>query len=288
MKTACCLLLTACCLLLSCCRQANTYNAFTKEKDFYYKLVSVGDEAKKIKAPEALCVEISCKTLKDSVFWDTKHAVHGNFYVTKESATELKHLFNFSPGDSLIYFFPAKKFFAGFFHSGIPFFSQKDSAVRVEAKILASLDKTAFARIADSLQQSDELQKEKEAVEIKQYVSAHCKTVKEFASNAFIEVLSPSAGDSVKPGDHIKIIYEGSFLDGKEVDHSPKGKYFEFTCGQEAQVLDGIQLAIYRLKKGEKAKIILPSQLAFGREGSSNGAVPSYTPLVYEIEIINK
>ena len=45
--------------------------------------------------------------------------------------------------------------------------------------------------------------------------------------------------------------------------------------------------ALYKLKKGEKAKIILPSQLAFGDQGSSNGVIPPYTPLVYQIEIID-
>jgi len=41
------------------------------------------------------------------------------------------------------------------------------------------------------------------------------------------------------------------------------------------------------MKKGEKSKIILPSYLGFGEQGSSDGKIPPYTPLLYEIELLN-
>ena len=88
-----------------------------------------------------------------------------------------------------------------------------------------------------------------------------------------------------KKGKKIKLFYKGYFLDGTLVDYTPNNWAFEFTYGQEGQLIEGLQLALRKLKKGEKAKIILPSQLAFGSEGSSNGTVPPYTPLVYQIEI---
>jgi len=82
-------------------------------------------------------------------------------------------------------------------------------------------------------------------------------------------------------------MYKGYFLDGTLIDYTPNNWAFEFVLGQEGQLIDGLQLALYKLKKGEKAKIILPSPLAFGEKGSSNGAVPPYTPLVYQIEIVD-
>jgi FKBP-type peptidyl-prolyl cis-trans isomerase len=41
------------------------------------------------------------------------------------------------------------------------------------------------------------------------------------------------------------------------------------------------------LKNGQTAEILLPSRLAFGEIGSSNGFVPPYTPLIYEVKIID-
>ena len=53
------------------------------------------------------------------------------------------------------------------------------------------------------------------------------------------------------------------------------------------QILEfNIHYVIKRLKKGQNAKIILPSRLAFGENGSSNGTIAPYTPLIYEIKII--
>jgi FKBP-type peptidyl-prolyl cis-trans isomerase len=55
--------------------------------------------------------------------------------------------------------------------------------------------------------------------------------------------------------------------------------------GTPDQVLKGINYVIPRLKVGQSAKIILPSRLAFGEKGSSNGTVPPFTPLLYEITL---
>ncbi|MGZ3885263.1 MAG: FKBP-type peptidyl-prolyl cis-trans isomerase [Bacteroidia bacterium] len=40
------------------------------------------------------------------------------------------------------------------------------------------------------------------------------------------------------------------------------------------------------MKKGDFVKIILSSWLAFGETGSSNGTIPPFTPLLYEIKLI--
>jgi FKBP-type peptidyl-prolyl cis-trans isomerase len=48
-----------------------------------------------------------------------------------------------------------------------------------------------------------------------------------------------------------------------------------------------MQMAIRVMRKGEIAKFILPSRLAFGEQGSSDGTIPPFCPLVYEVEIID-
>lgn len=88
----------------------------------------------------------------------------------------------------------------------------------------------------------------------------------------------------LKPGDLIAIAYQGEYLTGRFLEKSPEK--FEFTVGTPDQLLKGLNYVITRLKLGENAKIILPSRLAFGENGSSNGMVPPYTPLVYELEIL--
>jgi FKBP-type peptidyl-prolyl cis-trans isomerase len=61
----------------------------------------------------------------------------------------------------------------------------------------------------------------------------------------------------------------------------------EFTYGTPDQLIKGLNIVIGTLKKGEFVKIIVPSRLAFGEKGSSNGSIQPYTPLVYNLKIID-
>jgi FKBP-type peptidyl-prolyl cis-trans isomerase len=273
--------------IFACKEKPKTYQGYSKQKNFYYKLISLGDETKKTDSSQCLWISASCKTLSDSIFWDTKHNSNQTFFITKNSPSFLKNIYGFSIGDSLQYLFPTEKFFKEFYNSPVPFFSKKDSCVKFSLKIIHALSANEFKKVNDSLNEYISQQQNKELIQIQNYITKNCKQVNEFATNAFMEKTEITALDSVKKGKKIKLAYKGYFLDGTLVDYTPNNWAFEFVLGQEGQLIDGLQLALYKLKKGEKAKIILPSRLAFGKEGSSNGAVPPYTPLVYQIEIVD-
>ncbi|MEO8762294.1 MAG: FKBP-type peptidyl-prolyl cis-trans isomerase [Bacteroidia bacterium] len=270
--------------IFSCKEKPKTYQGYSKEKNFYYKLISLGDEAKKTDSTQCLWIIASCKTLTDSIFWNTKHT-NQTFFVTQNSSSFLKNIYGFSVGDSLQYLFPTKEFFKNFFKSDVPFFCKKDSCIKFSVKIIRALSLSQFNAFNDSLHAISNQKENEELSKMQAYISKNCKNVTEFAPNAFMEITRTTKLDSVKKGKKIKLLYKGYFLDGALVDYTPNNWAFEFVCGQEGQLIAGLQLALYKLKKGEKAKIILPSQLAFGKQGSSNGAVPPYTPLVYQIEI---
>jgi FKBP-type peptidyl-prolyl cis-trans isomerase len=281
------ILIFAVAFIFSCKEKPKTYKGYSKQKDFYYKLISLGDETKKTDSSQCLWISASCKTLSDSLFWDTKHNNKQSFFITKSSSAFLKSIYGFSIGDSLQYLFPTKKFFNEFYNSPVPFFCQKDSCVKFSVKIIRALNTNQFREFNDSLNRYANQQKDKEIVQIQDYITKNCKQVNEFASNAFIEKTDITTLDSVKKGKKVKLVYKGYFLDGTLVDYTPNNWAFEFVFGQEGQLIEGLRLALYKLKKSEKAKIILPSRLAFGEKGSSNGAVPPYTPLVYNIEIVD-
>ena len=52
------------------------------------------------------------------------------------------------------------------------------------------------------------------------------------------------------------------------------------------QVIKALDLAILKLKKGHKAKIICPPNLAYGDRGSP-GVIPPNATLIYTVEIID-
>jgi FKBP-type peptidyl-prolyl cis-trans isomerase len=101
----------------------------------------------------------------------------------------------------------------------------------------------------------------------------------------WIERPEINTGQPVEPGDVVQIAYEGSFLNGRFLERSTTD--FEFIYGTPDQLLKGLNYVIGTLKTGQTSKILLPSRLAFGEDGSSNGIVPPCTPLIYKIKIID-
>lgn len=98
------------------------------------------------------------------------------------------------------------------------------------------------------------------------------------------------SGDTTKVvcGREIALRYEGSLFNGQVFDSNEKDSLpFEFPFCSDNQVLIGIEKAIDQKFLNDKLKIIIPSQLAFGKNGSVNQIVPPYEPVIYQLKIAN-
>jgi len=100
----------------------------------------------------------------------------------------------------------------------------------------------------------------------------------------FIEEVKGS-GKEVKAGDRAMCHYVGTFIDGTELDNSYKrGQPLPIEVGQ-GQVIPGWEEALLMMKKGGKAKLIIPSNLAWGAEGYQG--VPPYSTVVFTVEVVD-
>jgi len=70
-----------------------------------------------------------------------------------------------------------------------------------------------------------------------------------------------------------KLVFDSKFGEGQ----------FAFITGTN-QVIKGFEEAVLKMKLNEKAKIILPSSIAYGANG--NATIPGYSPLYFEIEVV--
>lgn len=91
-------------------------------------------------------------------------------------------------------------------------------------------------------------------------------------------------GSPLSFGNLIEITYRGSFLTGQIIDEMDELLAFEL--GEDGQVIDGLTYGLIGAVPGEKRTIVIPSQFAFGDSGSSTGIIPPFTPLVYEVEVM--
>ena len=108
----------------------------------------------------------------------------------------------------------------------------------------------------------------------------------EFNQGVYMKQITKGKGKKIQKGDDITIAYTGFFLNRLEFDKISEATAFKFTYGTAGQVIKGLDIAIKSMRDGEKSKIIIPSHLAFGEEGSTTLVVPPFTTVIYELEIL--
>ncbi|HOC27525.1 MAG TPA: peptidylprolyl isomerase [Rectinema sp.] len=102
----------------------------------------------------------------------------------------------------------------------------------------------------------------------------------------FQKIVRKGFGSMPAPGSKVSVIYKGMLLDGTVFDQSAlSGSPFAFTIGQE-EVIDGWDLVISTMRKGEKRMIIIPPELAYGAQ-SIGDVIPPNSFLVFEIELVS-
>lgn len=87
-------------------------------------------------------------------------------------------------------------------------------------------------------------------------------------------------------GDVVEVNYTGYFKDGRIFDSSIKrGKPIRFELGK-GQVIKGWEIGLSKLHKGEKARLIIPYQLAYGENGRPP-LIPPKSDLIFDVELLN-
>lgn len=101
-------------------------------------------------------------------------------------------------------------------------------------------------------------------------------------------------GPPVAVDSTIQVAYKGYLTDGRVFDESAEGSYYEFKVGDyeaDASPIIGWHLGLDYFKEGEKGRLIIPYQLAYGEFGKftqkNNVSIPPYETLVFDVEVVS-
>ena len=97
------------------------------------------------------------------------------------------------------------------------------------------------------------------------------------------EVLEQGDGATPKATDTVTTHYRGTFLDGQVFDSSIERG--EPMTRSVSQVIRGWTEALQRMKVGDKWRLFVPSELAYGATGFGELIGP-HTVLIFEIELL--
>jgi FKBP-type peptidyl-prolyl cis-trans isomerase len=249
------------------------FDGFSRnDSGLYYKMVGIGDGEYRINTWDDVTFTCNFKKQNDSVFFSSsREMIYFNPSDSVNKALFIGHFTNLSMGDSVIYYVKPKELFENYFQTRVPDYCKKDSLIKIEVGIK---DVKKEIKITD-----------KELKIIKEYIKKNnYEIVTELPNKIFIlEHKQGSGTDIVSRGRSVSVDYKGRFFSDSLFDKPPYP--LQFNYGTPDQLLKGLNFVIKGMHKGEFIKIILPSYLAYGEGGNTNGTVPPFTPLVYEITI---
>jgi len=271
-------------LIYSC---SSEYRGYEKsESGVYYKSYTQNDGLK-AKIGDEISFQLKYSQ-NDSIIFDSYTRPATKIVIPEEQYVgDIYSCFTLmAAGDSASFIIEADSFFLITANMPqIPAFIEPKSKLYADVKILSIKTKEDLELETNKLMAD---LKAKEIEDIENFKSAQ-KMDQEFVENTgiYYKSVKKGTGNIPNPTDIITVEYAISYLDGIVVfDSKSVEEDIIFECMNESVETKGFNLIISKMKKGQKANFVLPSELAYGETGIPNRLQP-YTPLNYIIEIIN-
>jgi peptidylprolyl isomerase len=152
----------------------------------------------------------------------------------------------------------------------------KDKEATTSKTEMKAEEKTGDVKKDTEMMKEEEKEAEKKAEEAKE--------IKTESGLRYI-VLKEGTGPKPQKGDMIKAHYTGWLMNGKKFDSSvDRGEPFKTQVGV-GKLIKGWDEALLDMKVGEKRKLTVPGDLAYGKRGIP-GLIPPDAALVFDVELL--
>ncbi|MFW5793223.1 MAG: FKBP-type peptidyl-prolyl cis-trans isomerase [Bacteroidota bacterium] len=169
-------------------------------------------------------------------------------------------------------------------------FIEPDSKLYVDVEMLKIQNQEEFEQEQSEMmkkqeEENDRLFQEEQTILNEYLDEKNIKVTPQTSGLIYIET-EKGKGPQVKAGQEVTVHYTGMFLDGTVFDSSVEaGEPISFTVGRQ-QVISGWDEGLLLMNVGGKARLIIPSFLAYGDRGAGD-VIPPFTTLVFDVEVID-
>lgn len=284
---------------LSSCQKTKV----TAKDGIEYTYLKEGGE----KAPNGdyLLYHLEIKNGEDSVIYSTLDQPFPGYLMANDSMPAnngMDEIFlGLRKGDSIAFESTAKIIFGANF----PAFLKEDDVIKVNLGAFDIMDETAMQDFyTKSLEAENERRADRakvllveEAQTIEKYADENDLKVQKTENGLYYVIEQEGAGEAATPGTTMYVNYAGYLLDGTMFDtsyeelakennmYNPQRPYepLPVNVGM-GQVIPGWDEGLLLLKKGSKAKFLIPSPLAYGENGAGALIGPN-SILIFDVEV---
>jgi FKBP-type peptidyl-prolyl cis-trans isomerase FkpA len=277
------------------------------------KTIKFGKVTKKAKVGDMINTVIEGRVSGKTIY-STKTSNKGmpvNFMVEKPKykGDVMEGILQMNEGDSTVFYIPADSFFRGgkppYYKAGDKVIynvkinwiktpaqvakerKDYDVAVKAQAEQKRKMDKM-FADQKKAQAAATALAK-KDRATIQKYATDNGLNVQTTKSGLSYIITKEGAGDLVPNGKQVSMNYTGRLLDGTPFDSNTDSAFghvqpLTFVLGT-GRVIKGWDEGIALLKKGSQAKLLIPSDMAYGPNAQNK--IPANSNMVFDVEVLD-
>lgn len=123
-----------------------------------------------------------------------------------------------------------------------------------------------------------------ETEEMELFIERYGWKMQRTGTGLYLEVLEPGTGECLREGDIATLDYQTFLLSGECIYSSDKDGTKQFTVDRSEEI-DALHEAVKLLKPGAKARLVIPSHLAYGVAGDGNKVI-GRQPLAMTITVL--
>jgi hypothetical protein len=111
-------------------------------------------------------------------------------------------------------------------------------------------------------------------------------TSQEVSVDSYLKPLDCDAKNKAVMGNFVKVQTVGKLGDGGKFDEST----FWLELGRKGEVIEGLEIGLREICKGEKRKIVVPPEFGYGstaKRGANNEKIPESSTLHFDVECLD-